>query len=82
MMICKAGHRTELQNFCVFSIPIFKVFIEFVTVLLLLYDLVFWPQGMWDFSFQLGIEPSHPALEDAASTSGPPGKSQDYRILE
>ena len=27
---------------------IFKVFIEFVTILLLFYVLVFWPQGMWD----------------------------------
>ena len=29
---------------------ILKVFIEFVTVLLLLYALVFWPCGMWDLS--------------------------------
>ena len=29
---------------------IFKVFIEFVTVLLLFYVLVFWPRGMWDLS--------------------------------
>ena len=28
----------------------FKVFIEFVTILLLFYVLVFWPQGMWDLS--------------------------------
>ena len=28
----------------------FKVFIEFVAKLLLLYVLVFWPQGMWDLS--------------------------------
>ena len=27
---------------------IFKVFIEFVTILLLFYALVFWPWGMWD----------------------------------
>ena len=27
---------------------IFKVFIEFVTVLLVFYVLVFWPRGMWD----------------------------------
>jgi len=27
---------------------IFQVFIEFVTILLLFYVLVFWPQGMWD----------------------------------
>ena len=30
---------------------IFKVFIEFVTILLLFYVLVSWPQGTWDFSF-------------------------------
>ena len=29
---------------------IFKVFTEFVTILLLFYVLVFWPQGMWDLS--------------------------------
>ena len=29
---------------------IFKVFIEFVTVLLLLYVLGFWPQSTWDLS--------------------------------
>ena len=28
----------------------FKVFIEFVPMLLLLYVLVFWLQGMWDLS--------------------------------
>ena len=27
-----------------------KVFIEFVTILLLFYVLVFWPRGMWDLS--------------------------------
>ena len=29
---------------------IFKVFIEFVTRLLLFYVLVFWPRAMWDLS--------------------------------
>ena len=29
---------------------IFKVFTEFVTILLLFYVLVFWPGGMWDLS--------------------------------
>ena len=29
---------------------IFKVFIEFIIILLLFYVLVFWPQGMWDLS--------------------------------
>ena len=30
---------------------IFKVFVEFVTILLLFYVLAFWPQGMWDLNF-------------------------------
>ena len=29
---------------------IFKVFIKFVTILLLFYVLVFWPQGMWNLN--------------------------------
>ena len=29
---------------------ILKIFIEFVTVLLLFYVLVLWPQGMWDLN--------------------------------
>ena len=33
-----------------FMWTIFKVFTEFVTILLLFYILVFWPQGMWDLS--------------------------------
>ena len=37
--------RTEL--FFLFFI-FFQVLIEFVTILFLLYVLVFWPQGMWD----------------------------------
>ena len=29
---------------------ILKVFMEFVTILLLFYVMVFWPRGMWDLS--------------------------------
>ena len=54
---------------------IFKVFIEFVIILLLFYVLVFWPWGMWDLSTPTGIEPVPPALEGKVSTTGPPGKS-------
>ena len=36
--------------FCVLMWAIFKVFIEFVTILLLFCVLVFWPGGMWDLS--------------------------------
>ena len=40
-------------EWCVFFffLLFFKVFIEFVTVLLLFHILVFWPLGMWDLSF-------------------------------
>ena len=33
-----------------FDVDHFKVLIEFVTVLLLSYVLVFWPQGIWDLN--------------------------------
>ena len=56
---------------------IFKVFIEFVTILLLFYILAFWPQSMWDLSSQPGIEPTPPALEGGILTTGLPGKSQE-----
>ena len=37
-----------------FMRSIFKVFLEFVTILLLLYVLVFWPQRVWDLSSLTG----------------------------
>ena len=56
---------------------IFKVFIEFVTILLLLffYILAFWSWGIWDLSSRLGIKLPAPALEEEVSSTGPPGKS-------
>ena len=42
---------------------IFKVFIEFVTILLLFYVLEFWLWGMRDLAPQLGIQPTPSALE-------------------
>ena len=54
---------------------IFKVFIEFVTILLLFYVLVFWPRGMWDLSSPPGIEPTPSALEGEVLATGPQGKS-------
>ena len=32
-----------------FYVDIFKVFTEFVTMLILFYVLFYWPRGMWDF---------------------------------
>ena len=53
---------------------IFKVFIEFVTMLLLFRVLLFWPQGMWDFSSPTRNQPTSSALEGEVLTTGPPGK--------
>ena len=41
---------------------IFKVFIEFITILLLFYVLVFWPQGMWDLSSQTRDQTCTPSI--------------------
>ena len=50
---------------------IFKVVIEFVTVLLLRYVLVLWLQGKWDFSSPTRVEPPPPVLEGEVLTNGP-----------
>ena len=60
---------------------IFKVSIEFVTILLLFY--VFWFFGREACGIPAprpGIEPAPPALEGEVPTTGPPGKSQ-FSIL-
>jgi len=62
-----------LKDFLIWTI--FKVLIEFATILLLFYVLVFWTQGMWDLSSPQGIEPKPPALEGKVLPTGPPGKS-------
>ena len=41
---------------------IFQVFFEFVTILLLFYVLVFWPQGMWDLSSPTGDQTCTPCI--------------------
>ena len=53
---------------------IFKVFIEFVTILLLFYALVFWLKARGILAPQPGNQPAPPALEGKALTTGPPGK--------
>ena len=58
---------------------ILKVFIEFVTMLLLFFmSLVFWPRGKWDLSFLTRAGTVTPALESKILTTGPPGKSPQY----
>ena len=65
---------------------IFKVFIEFVTILPLFHVLVFWPRGMWDLSCRPGIKPAPPALGGKSSckisTPGPPGTSLALSLKE
>ena len=55
---------------------IFKVFIELLTVLLLVYVWFFWSRGMWNLSSLTGLKPAPSALEGEVLTTGPPGKSQ------
>ena len=60
---------------------LFKVFIEFVTILFLVYVLVFWPWGMWDVSSPSEVKPEPPALEGQVLTPGPPGKARFFPSL-
>ena len=51
---------------------IFKVFSEFVTVLLLLYVLGFWgPEACGMLAFRPGIEPAPPSLKGRVLSTGP-----------
>ena len=52
----------------------FKVFIEFVAVLLLLYVLVFWPGDMWDLSSLPRDQTHTPTLEGQVPSTGLLGK--------
>ena len=54
---------------------IFKVFIEFVTILFLLYVLVLGIKARGILAPQPGTEPALPSLEDEFLTSGSPGES-------
>ena len=52
----------------------FLVFIEFVTILFLFYDLVLWPHGMWGLSSPTRDRTATPALEAEVLTTELPGK--------
>ena len=54
---------------------IFKVFIEFVTILLLFYILVFGSCSMWDLSFPTSDQTCTPCIGRGVLATGPPGKS-------
>ena len=59
--------RLSCFFFCFFFFfliwTLLKVFIEFVTILLLVYNLAFWVQAYRILAPQPGIEPTPPALE-------------------
>ena len=62
---------------------IFKVCVQFVTMLLLLYILVFWLQGMCETLVSWsGSEPATSALEDKVLTTGPPENSPSESLRE
>ena len=53
---------------------IFKVFIDFVTILLLFCILVLWLQGMWNLICLIRDRIMSPTLESKVLTTGLPGK--------
>ena len=63
----------SLFFFFFFDVDNFKVFIEFFTVLLLFYVLVFWPRSIWDPS-SLTRDQAH-ALEGEVLSTRLPAKS-------
>ena len=60
-------------NFFLNAVNFFKIFIEFVTVLLLSYALFFGQEACSILTPQPGMEPAPPALEDEFLTTAPPG---------
>ena len=60
---------------------VFKVFIEFVTILFLFYVLFFLARRMWILAPQPGIELVAPELEGKVLTTGPPGESREHKLL-
>ena len=57
---------------------IFRVFVEFVTILHLFYVLDFGLKASEILHLQPGIEPTPPVLEGEVLTTEPPGKSLDF----
>ena len=70
------GHSFFFKIFFFYVDHFLKVFIEFVTILLLSYGLVFDPETCGILASWSGIETTPPTLEDEGLTTGPPGKSQ------
>ena len=58
----------------------FKVFIDFVTILLLFYVLCFWSQGMWNLSSLTRDQTSVPFIGRWRLNPGPLGKSLSFQF--
>ena len=71
------GFKPTFQ--CSFFKDFVEVFIEFVTMLVLFYVLVF--LAMRHVRSSSGIKSTAPALKDDVLTTGPPGKSQVFLII-
>ena len=70
-----------VQDFFFFAVDCFNVFIEFATLLLLLFMFWFFGHEAWGISPpQLKIKPTLHALEGEVLTIGPPGKSQQWLL--
>ena len=77
--MCLATKKPKQNFFLMYTI--FKVFSEFITILLLFYILSFWPQACGILAPQTGIELAPPSLKDKVLITGPPGKSP-YKIKQ
>ena len=83
-----APNHSSNWDFCLFFlflkiffklISFLKAFIEFVTILLLFYALVFWPWGMWGLPVP-GMETMPPALEVKVLATELPAKSLFFSL--
>ena len=77
-MLNKIAPNVEFffKDFFFLMWTIFKVFIEFATMLLLFYILVLWLRGMWDLSSPTRDRTRTPAMEGEVLSTGPPRRSQ------
>ena len=67
--------------FVCFDVGHLKSLIDFVTIVLLFYVLIFWLQGIWDLSSPARDQTPSPALEEEFLTTGPPGKFQEWEYF-
>lgn len=89
LVLCRNNKASKQVSTCFLRFwffliwTIFQDFIEFVTIFLLLYVLVFWPRGTWHLSFPTRDQTCTPALDgNEVLTTGPPGKSWDYSFIK